>query len=397
MASSAVPSGNEDCESSSQNGVIDTIHVGPGSKPKCSSVVSSQLPFPNSDPPVTESWCCTGAKVIRFKFTWTIQNFSSRPEKVGEILESSTFPAGSNGELKWTLRAHPKGRRDAEDYFSLYLNLVSSSYKGTELPVKYQLVLLNDKYEIAKCKSGERPFFPGSKCQNWGFSKFIELDFLLNQANGLLPDGNLIIVCEGAATVENVNTFGLSSKPETEIPQRSLPENLSSFENEEFSDITFSVGGKDILAHKKILAAKSPLFAATFKCKVEESKPNRVVITDMKYEVFREMLRYIYTGKSSNIETMAEDLLAAAGKYDLSELKKMCETVLCSRLTVTNAADLLVLSDMHCAKQLKAQAICFINKCAKEVMLTPTWKNMSLNHPHVIIEALEALASHSFQ
>ena len=37
-------------------------------------------------------------------------------------------------------------------------------------------------------------------------------------------------------------------------------------------------------------------------------------ITDVDHEVLREMLRFIYTGKASSLEKMADDLLAAADK-----------------------------------------------------------------------------------
>lgn len=47
---------------------------------------------------------------------------------------------------------------------------------------------------------------------------------------------------------------------------------------------------------------------------MEERKQNRVAITDVEYEVLKEMLRFIYTGKSQNLEKMADDLLAAADK-----------------------------------------------------------------------------------
>lgn len=47
---------------------------------------------------------------------------------------------------------------------------------------------------------------------------------------------------------------------------------------------------------------------------MEERKHNRVDITDVDHEVLREMLRFIYTGKASNLEKMADDLLAAADK-----------------------------------------------------------------------------------
>lgn len=51
-----------------------------------------------------------------------------------------------------------------------------------------------------------------------------------------------------------------------------------------------------------------------FEHEMEERKQNRVAITDVEYEVLKEMLRFIYTGKSQNLEKMADDLLAAADK-----------------------------------------------------------------------------------
>lgn len=81
----------------------------------------------------------------------------------------------------------------------------------------------------------------------------------------------------------------------------------------------------------------------------------------MDHEVFREMLRFIYTGKAANLERMADDLLAAADKYALERLKVMCEEALCTNLSTENSAEVLILADLHSADQLKAQAIDFIN------------------------------------
>lgn len=47
---------------------------------------------------------------------------------------------------------------------------------------------------------------------------------------------------------------------------------------------------------------------------MEERKQNKVAIIDVDHEVLKEMLRFIYTGKSPNLEKMADDLLAAADK-----------------------------------------------------------------------------------
>jgi hypothetical protein len=55
-----------------------------------------------------------------------------------------------------------------------------------------------------------------------------------------------------------------------------------------------------------------------FEHEMEERKHNRVEITDVDHEVLREMLRFIYTGKATNLEKMADDLLAAADKVRMS-------------------------------------------------------------------------------
>jgi speckle-type POZ protein len=48
-------------------------------------------------------------------------------------------------------------------------------------------------------------------------------------------------------------------------------------------------------------------------------------------------------------------------QYALGRLKVMCEETLCMNLSVKNAADILILADLHSADQLKAQCVDFIN------------------------------------
>ena len=54
---------------------------------------------------------------------------------------------------------------------------------------------------------------------------------------------------------------------------------------------------------------------------------NHVKIEDIPPEVFNELLRFIYTGRSTSaaMETMAVQLLVAADKYLLDQLKSECE------------------------------------------------------------------------
>jgi speckle-type POZ protein len=66
--------------------------------------------------------------------------------------------------------------------------------------------------------------------------------------------------------------------------------------------------------------------------------------------VFRE-----YTGKCENLPSLAEDLLVAAEKYQLTQLKADCEQELIKQLNGTNSARLLLLANLHDAVQLKAR------------------------------------------
>ena len=68
----------------------------------------------------------------------------------------------------------------------------------------------------------------------------------------------------------------------------------------------------------------------------------------------------------------------------------MCEEALCSSLTVENAADVLVLADLHSAIHLKTQAIDFINSHPTEVWETEGAKNMLRKNPTLVADIMKA-------
>ena len=69
----------------------------------------------------------------------------------------------------------------------------------------------------------------------------------------------------------------------------------------------------------------------------------------------------------------------------------MCQDTLCANLTVENAANILMLADMHNAEELKTAAIDFVNFRPYEVMETDAWKGMLSSRPHLIADAFRAL------
>ena len=70
----------------------------------------------------------------------------------------------------------------------------------------------------------------------------------------------------------------------------------------------------------------------------------------------------------------------------------MCQDTLCANLNVENAANVLMLADMHNAEELKTAAIDFLNFRPHEVMETDSWKNLLSSRPSLISEAYKALA-----
>ena len=104
-------------------------------------------------------------------YTWKISNFSGCPEKMGEVLESSTFSTRSTDKIKWCLKVFPKGLdEESKDHLSLHLKLVSSNEKKVWATFKFGI--LNAKGEETKAMESKRAFkFMQGK--DWGFKKFI--------------------------------------------------------------------------------------------------------------------------------------------------------------------------------------------------------------------------------
>lgn len=93
--------------------------------------------------------------------------------------------------------------------------------------------------------------------KDWGFKKFIRRDFLLDEANGLLPEDKLTIFCEVSVVADSVNISGQSNIVQFKVPECRLSEDLGAlFDNEKFSDVTLAVAGREFQAHKAILAGK---------------------------------------------------------------------------------------------------------------------------------------------
>lgn len=145
-------------------------------------------------------------------------------------------------------------------------------------------------------------------------------------------------------------------------------------------------------AHKEILAARSPVFAAMFNSNMSEKQKNEVVIRDMSHHVLSELINYIYTDKANFPRTMGFELMAAADKYDLPRLKAACERAIFRSISVETAIDTLILADKHNANQLKTHTLRFIGTNADDVLKTSKWRTLIDQDSQLVLKVYQAMA-----
>ena len=160
---------------------------------------------------------------------------------------------------------------------------------------------------------------------------------------------------------------------------------LNLFGNEDFSDVVFEVSEQQIIsnnedvdaskssvqfhAHRLILQNHSPELAAL--CATSEGM-TPIIIDDVKSEVFRLLLYYVYGGDISEEEFVAntEGLIKAADKYGVVNLKLEAEVwyVNDATISIDNVIDLLQYAGaMNCAL-LKEAVMDFIVDNKEEVI-----------------------------
>ncbi|XP_046983249.1 protein roadkill-like [Schistocerca americana] len=155
--------------------------------------------------------------------------------------------------------------------------------------------------------------------------------------------------------------------------------------------VILEAGDTRLLAHRAVLADRSPVFAAMFAHDTLEASSGAVSIPDVGGPVLRQLVSYLYTLRAPQLPGMAPQLLAAADKYGVSRLKAECERQVAAQLTVETAAAAAVLAVRHSCSDLKHAALAFIKTCAFEVMATQGWADAMRKQPEDLIEVSQLL------
>ncbi|KAJ8675384.1 hypothetical protein QAD02_011170 [Eretmocerus hayati] len=309
-------------------------------------------------------------------YSWPVafNNFSDLPHKIGESVYSAPFKIG---QYEFELQLYPGGEtRNSKGYVSVFLTMCETS-KAIE--TKYTMSILVGKERCFRAEPACRKFSPGL---SYGWDRLVRRSTL--DADVLQVTGDQLVIL-----VELFNS-NLSILPDTFHQKlRSYGEYVN---NKQHSDVKVIVRGQTIFAHKVILTCGNAVFTAMFMHNLKENNENIINIEDIEFDVMLELLRFMYTGHISNVEKMPEELLIAADKYGVEELKNYCENYLCELLSVKNVLDYLNFASKYNLRQLKTQAVDFLIMHRKDVVHTPEFEsNVRMMSPDVVIDVLKTL------
>ena len=170
------------------------------------------------------------------------------------------------------------------------------------------------------------------------------------------------------------------------------------FSDEETSDVLFEVittepdedGSKRVKtststsfhAHRLILQVCAPMLEALFEPTYLLSSDGKLTatITDIKPAVFHRLLWYVYGGRvpEEDLKTHAKDIIEAADKYNIVNLKLEAEAayVESTAITAENAIDNLLYADAKNCALLKEAVFDFLTQNGEEVIARLSFNNI---------------------
>lgn len=296
--------------------------------------------------------------VSKFEYDWVI-----KPTDLKNPLESPTILTKNVYHLAWKLTALGASNRLKD----LKLELVQCDQSNIQVEVECCLNCKGQQIKLIEEK----------------FDTFSKLPIVTTTKRNLCD----IEPLDSIKISLLVKIYQQEKSADVYVPK--LTKDLETLlENGHLSDVSFTFGDKEIKGHKSILSTRSPVFASMFQQDMLENATNNVIIEDVEPYIFEQLLKFMYTGKLPLMfgNKKWSELLVAADKYAVDDLKTTCEENVSKNMTVNDAAEILVLADLLSLKNLKKRAIDFIIFNKSKVIETDAYREMVKTHFYLIEE-----------
>lgn len=130
---------------------------------------------------------------------------------------------------------------------------------------------------------------------------------------------------------------------------------------EELCDLTLKVNGKEIRAHRVVLAACSPYFRAMLTTGFLESNLGTISLQDCEEDAVEELVEFLYTCKLNLHESNVENILAAASLFQVQLVVQKCADFLGTLIRIENCLGIQSLAMQYSLNNLESKVRSFIS------------------------------------
>ena len=309
--------------------------------------------------------------IVKFKF----EDFAGLTEERGERVKS-LITVDCHGN-RWRMTLYPRGNTDSSEdkvRISLYFYNMNS---GKDVSARASFIVRGASGKVY----ADNPLkFYTYKCRGKSSrgSNLIKRSDVLNEENNILIDGALQIQPDSLV-----------------VPPNPLAKNmLKILDDTDSADVQFQVNRQIITAHKCILKPNAPILFEF--CKNSREGEKIQIKNVPRTEVFRIVLRYVYTGELPDTETIQKygmRIIEAADRFGIIPLKMAVETELVRNLVITakNVTDYLIFAESKTCSLLREVALsCFVAR-ATDLLNSGTQEKLS-ESPNLMVELMKEMS-----
>lgn len=154
--------------------------------------------------------------------------------------------------------------------------------------------------------------------------------------------------------------------------------------------VTFVINEKQLEINKDLLCSNSTVFEAMFRSNFKETIDNKINIIDISYNTLKKLLSFLQNGYlSENMKADVEalrELFITAEKYDIKDLKLVCEELLIWNTTIKNVIEHLSIAYLNGGEILEQYAIEFIKLYFEDIEDNAEFKTLVQKYPKLLIK-----------
>uniref|UniRef100_A0A914QX96 BTB domain-containing protein n=1 Tax=Panagrolaimus davidi TaxID=227884 RepID=A0A914QX96_9BILA len=275
----------------------------------------------------------------------------------GNGLFSKWFDASNISGVKYCIGIYPN-RFNAKGESWIHFEIKKTKELKNELNIDaaFNMTIKSANYVLKKHHIFDEE-------ENIVEEKLCTTEELFDHENRFIVDGKMTIYMDGILTIEKE----AENEILLEFDDSSDSKLCLALWKQENKDFTISADGKEVYAHKNVLAARSPVFSRMFETAMKEAKENKVDIQDFTFDIVEKAIKLCYHQSLVPYSTLEEKtkLLQFFEKYYIQPLKDELEMYLISvlnEITVCRLTNAALLSN---ATKLEMKCTEFLKSCLK--------------------------------